>query len=470
MAMALRLPARPSESLIYIELAIFLLLFVVAGLCGGSARQDVPGLVILQPLAVLCIAGALLVPTPFHFDRIGAPLLFLAAIALLMVIQLIPLPPSLWASLPGRADLLSSSAVAGLPQPWRPISLSPDLTLDSLVGLIVPAAALLCLATLDTRRTALLLPLLIAVALISAALGLLQLAGGPSSAFYWYSITNRGEAVGIFANRNHNGLLLAMAFPMLAVLTSLPEPDPMRRRIRFGVCAAAALFLAIAVLVGGARSGIVLMLFSLVAALWLMPFPRPVPEASLAMRLLVSKWTVVVLGSLLLPLLTIVLARTEGIRRLFADDFFQDRRLDYIPTVKHIIVEYFPLGTGLGSFDPVFRLHEPTDALRNNYVNHAHNELLEVTLTAGLPGLLILAVFFGWVVLQARKALRRRDESLAGRLARLALVMLALIFGASLIDYPLRTPMMGIVFVIACVWLCLGDDDRTAQLALRPRG
>ncbi len=37
----------------------------------------------------------------------------------------------------------------------------------------------------------------------SALLGLLQLANGPGSSLYFYEETNRTEAVGFFANRNH---------------------------------------------------------------------------------------------------------------------------------------------------------------------------------------------------------------------------------------------------------------------------
>jgi hypothetical protein len=45
-------------------------------------------------------------------------------------------------------------------------------------------------------------------------------------------------------------------------------------------------------------------------------------------------------------------------------------------------------------------------------------------------------------------------------------VMLLLVFGASIIDYPARTPMMMAVIVIAAIWLS-GHAERLSTSALR---
>ena len=52
------------------------------------------------------------------------PLILLGALAALMAIQLIPLPPGIWTALPGRERYLEAAAAIGIPQPWRPISLT----------------------------------------------------------------------------------------------------------------------------------------------------------------------------------------------------------------------------------------------------------------------------------------------------------------------------------------------------------
>lgn len=176
---------------------IFLTLLLLCFVGGGGARDDVLSLVYLRPAAIVCTALILLLPGKVEWRSVRVPLALCLAFALLMVLQLIPLPPQVWLGLPGRQLFAEPMNLANLPQPWRPLSIAPDLTLNSLASLVMPIAALIGFAALDRNQRLLLLPVLIAAALVSVLVGIAQLVGGEMSPFYLYRITNRDSAVGL---------------------------------------------------------------------------------------------------------------------------------------------------------------------------------------------------------------------------------------------------------------------------------
>ena len=49
-----------------------------------------------------------------------------------------------------------------------------------------------------------------------------------------------------------------------------------------------------------------------------------------------------------------------------------------LPTIERLIAAYAPWGSGLGTFEQVFKLHEPDALLSPSYLNHAHNDWLEL--------------------------------------------------------------------------------------------
>ena len=52
---------------------------------------------------------------------------------------------------------------------------------------------------------------------VAIVLGLWQMLEGPDSPLYFYTLSNRGLAVGWFANRNHLASFLASCVPMVAL-------------------------------------------------------------------------------------------------------------------------------------------------------------------------------------------------------------------------------------------------------------
>jgi O-antigen ligase len=74
------------------------------------------------------------------------------------------------------------------------------------------------------------------------------------------------------------------------------------------------------------------------------------------------------------------------------------------------------------------------------FAERAHNDLLQLVIEAGVPGLLLLVAFLALVILAARSFLMGRTRTLAdhGQHGVIA-VALAVPLLHSLVDYPLRT-------------------------------
>ncbi len=155
----------------------FLVFLIFALLMGGASRPDVLSLVILRPIAFLFLGYACLVVSAKEMGAIRAPIVLLACLAGLMVIQLIPLPPALWSSLPQRDLIYAVSKDLGLQDVWRPLSLVPSRTLNSLMALSVPAAALMLFAALGESKRRKVPLVFILMGAASMILGLLQAAG-----------------------------------------------------------------------------------------------------------------------------------------------------------------------------------------------------------------------------------------------------------------------------------------------------
>lgn len=436
-----------------LRLITFLVFLAACFLGGGGSRSDIHSLIYVRPVAVMCLMLLLLTPGPLDLKSIRTPLALLAAFALVAIAQLVPLPPEIWSQLPGHERFAVAAVAAGIEQPWRPLSVSPDLTLNSLVAMVVPLTALVGMASLRREDAQKLLPILIAGALISALVAVIQLATG---ALYFYEQTNQDSGVGLFANRNHQAVLLACAIPMLAIWAVLPQRNRAATVTRVWVAAAAAVFLLLMILVTGSRAGLVLGAGAFLFA-WLQVRNSGVriwSERRRGWRRLLPYLPGLVILAVLLA--AVALSRAEALQRLFANEGVAgELRVWGLPIFLQMAQDFFPFGSGLGTLDPLFRIYEPHHALQPAYVNHAHNDLIELLINGGVPALLLLVGLLLWWGRRSFAAFRPSPAfSLRTSLARLGSVIILMLLLASLVDYPLRTPLLSAFFAIAAGWLC----------------
>ncbi len=434
-------PMRPELGLI--------VLVGIAFLLGGGARADIASLMLLRPIAILALAFAL-VRLPRERWRANRGLLACAfALVGLTMLHLVPLPPGLWQALPGRDLAAEIDAAAGLGEIWRPLSLVPWRTLNALFALTLPLAALLLALRLPPERLAPVVYVLLALVLLSATLGLLQVIGGQGNAFYTYRITNAESAVGLFANRNHNAIFLSIGFPLLAAALSLLPVAAEHVRTREWAGAGIGLLIIPFLLTTQSRAGIVLGVVGIALALWVYQSPAPDAQRRRPRRHLDPRLVFGALAGMAVVALTMVFTATNAIERLARfGQTDQELRLQIWPPIARLAVEYLPWGSGIGTFEDVYAVAEPDAQLGPLYTNHAHNDWLEIALTGGLPLLLLVAIAVVVLLRTGLAGLRAARTSREKVLRKLGLSILFVLALASVYDYPLRTPSLAVLFAI----------------------
>lgn len=435
----------------------FLLLCALLGvfwLAGGASRADVLGQVVVRAAAWAAVIAAILFAGRSSFRPVGAPALFLLAAVLLAVAQLVPLPPDIWRALPGRASLADAAIVSGQGQPWRPWSIVPGATANALSSLIVPAATLILLRWIEPSERARLAGLVLGLVFAATLVGLFQFSAvGFNNPFVNDS---PGQVAGTFANRNHFALFVAIGCLIAPVWAFGGDEQP---RWRAPAALGLVLLFALTILASGSRAG--LALGALAIALGLLIARRGIARAlrrypRWALPALIAG---VVATLAIFVLISVAADRAVSIQRALEVDPGQDMRTRGLPTVLAMVRAYFPVGAGLGGFDPLFRMHEPFDLLKFTYFNHAHNDLLEVVLDAGIAGLALLAaaaLWWAWASVRAWRA----GSGLGNAVPRLGGAALALVLLASASDYPARTPLIMALIAIAATWLEGRDGGR----------
>lgn len=419
-------------------------LIVAAFLLGGGARGDIQSLIVLRPLSIAITAVALWTITFDHFRRHRFLTVFAVGVVLLTVAHLAPLPPFVWQGLPGRDLVAEIDRAAGLGSIWRPFSMVPEAARNSLFALFVPFGLFLLLAQMSARQIARLGIVFVLVGIPTAVVGLLQAAGLEINL---YRIDT--ENSGLFSNHNHQAVVLSALLPLIALYASERSPfGDIQPQRRMGLSLLTAGFIVPAILVAGSRAGLAALLLALISCPVVYVTGRRVKRAGRASR--VRPWMVAVALVGVGGLISWLFARAgqnAGIDRMFSRDLSDESRWPAWRTTIDLVGQYFPLGSGNGSFVEVYQIAEPSSQLGPAYMNHAHNDWLEVALTAGAPGLLLLAVAIVALALTARRvALGKTVPEFRAPAAAGAIIVV--LFGlASIVDYPIRVPSAASLFV-----------------------
>lgn len=454
----------PRPNLYWLWFGVFAL---TVALLGGSSRPDAVQAALLRPIAAMLLIPAFLWLQPMDLRRGKLVLLLLATLLVWMIAQLVPLPPSVWHTLPGRQTIAEIDQLVGLRDNWRPISFAPFRGLNSAFGLLIPLVALLLAIAMRISERMLLFAIL-AIGLIDAAFGLLQVIGGPKSPLYMFSFTNRGAPTGIFANENHSAVFSAIVLLVVTrlALESRSHNDPSWMRLSYSP---AFIVILLSALITGSRAGfaatVAALLGSAVMALTVIQGaahgrgrsrekpvwrdPRVLTLASCAISII------------LMVVVFLWRERSPAVSDIMNRDSFEDLRWSLWPILHDMAADHWLVGTGFGSFDAVYHIYEPAELLKPAYLNHAHNDWAQLSIEGGFPGVLLLLVLLGWigrcVFVIGRTGRSRREQVIFWTTC---IVVLA---AAEIVDYPLRTP----VFQASVVWLliCLSFDSTIARNA-----
>ncbi|MEM7665436.1 MAG: O-antigen ligase family protein [Pseudomonadota bacterium] len=447
-----------------IPLITLSVLLVTVFLIGGGARDDITSLIVLRPIAVLCLGIGLATFRREHWDAFKFPLGFMAAILIMILLHLIPLPPALWQALPGRELAVAAGEAAGGVQPWRPLSLVPYRGWNAFYAMLVPAAAMVLAVQLKRDDHRMLLYIVIGAAIASALWGILQAISGYSRAFYFYSVSNNGAPTGLFANRNHMAALQVCVLPILALIASRTKGR--RMRLVQTACAALALLAILVTGATGSRAGLGLILVALAGG-WLIWRARPsLPTAKRPQRGERFNWAPYALGGfgvIMLGGFALLLTQSQSFERISGSGGVEEYRFLVWRTMIDFMPQYLPFGSGVGSFVEIFQVHEPSEMLGTNYWNHAHNDWLEWALEGGIPAIALMVVA---ILAFVRGALSLVSQSHTGQLeVQMGLTGAVVLFVLGVwsgVDYPLRAPALACLAALASVWMALASGRRSA--------
>lgn len=424
-------------------------IFVALAMLLGGGGSPSPG---MELLLQLVFAGFFLawiwlssddsthVPDPWILVLVAVPVL-------LPLVQLVPLPPSIWTSLPGREDELASLALVGAESSWRPISLSTSRTVAALLATIPAVFCVYAVASLNDAGRRLVLKSILLVALASIALGIEQVVAGRSGLSF-YSHHHVGWVTGFQANRNHEANVLHIGLLALAALVAV-NISGMKTEHIFGLTRQAfrnasiafAGLIVTATVMTGSRTGTLLIVVVILAAIGIFYAAKAAHGKPASARwyfwALLAGFAVLVVGFFSLVRNTAVARVAER----FVD--LTDTRSSIWEDAWFAAERFWPVGVGMGGFQPAIVASERLGAVSPGYPNRAHNDYLELAIEAGYLGVVALLAVTAACLFLAWRSWRDSPRSrpyVAFGLG--ALVILAL---HSVVDYPMRS------MAIACL-------------------
>ncbi|WP_432822914.1 O-antigen ligase family protein [Trichloromonas sp.] len=440
-------------------LLIFILVF--APLSYGAS-----GPVALTVFQALCLLGLLwvLIEGALGKRRLVRPpgLLPLGLLGALMLLQVIPLPPSLLKLLsPTAWQRYADTVWLLLPETWMPLSLNRGLTLEAFwyfsACLAIYVFASQCLAGSTPQKRA--LHLIAAFAGLYALISILSALvpnGHPLWLLHpWPDYASK--AFGSYLNGNHYAGLMGMLLPLVTALFLLEKPvarygDWKERLVDFFgdprlnvhlLSGMAALLIGVSIFLSLSRGGIL----SSLAALMIL-------SLLLISRSQERRRALILLGMVVVLFFSVGVFGWEPIFAAFArmrnlQGEISDGRLTYWADCFALFRDFPLFGTGFGSF---IDSYAPYQSIYHGelVVNRAHNDYVELLADGGG----IAVALAGWAALQVGraswKAFGRRRRAFSVYLFLGAGAGLCAILLHSLTDYNLHIGANGIHFAFLC--------------------
>ncbi len=391
--------------------------------------------------------------------------LFIFGLLMLNIFYLLPVPYDIWVYLPGRD--ISAQVLQLLPDSeldtWRSVSISSTTTQSSLWMLVALFTIFTATISLSFEQIRFLLYILIAVAVTQSVVGLMQYGGNielPGHDKY------PGVARGTYLNRDHLAGYLEMVFPVLLALLALhlgprSRKYSMRGRLQFWASlqgnqsilyALAAIIILLALIFTRSRTGVALFMLGLVLAYIVFG------------RRLGGKNVYGTYGTVIA--LIVVLAVELGLAPVldrFTHDPMQDMRWELYSTSLKAIADYFPIGSGHGTFSIVYPAYQlPHDSF---YINHLHNDYMEWVFEGGLPMLLLIGFGLFLYVEQWIKIYRKKEWDGNRFIQAGAGLGVFLILLHSAIDFNLHKSLNAVyfTFLVAVFMKSQYRDERSGQ-------
>ena len=406
-------------------------MYVAAAMVLGGGGSPAPGNeIILQVLFAAAIIAWVWMPCEGSEKRARIPTsLLIVGIVLLALplLQLVPLPPSIWQALPVRHLESATLSLVGEKESWQPLTISRPRTVAAFLAILPAVGVMWAAATRPVKDRRVLLLAIATIGLVSALLGALQMASGPE-AFRLYDQSHRGWLTGFHANRNAaaDALLIASL-----ALSAWVVSGRTRLEVRaLAPLAAAQAVLFVALVMTGSRTGIALTIVTL--AFHVLIFQKF--AAGAGRRSLVGAMAMVGAVLIAIPVALSGTSRLASVAARF--DVTGDARATLWQDTLAAILAFWPAGSGLGTFSSAVSPFEAPEHLDRFYPNRAHNDYFEFILETGVLAPLVMIGVAALIVMLARRSWR---QSIRQRpILLFAIGTLAIVALHSIVDYPLR--------------------------------
>jgi len=316
--------------------------------------------------------------------------------------------------------------------------------MNALHSMVVPMVTLLLAANLTRGQHWKIVTFVLGLVTAGCLVGVLQFSGARVDNPLLNDLPN--IVSGNFANRNHFALFVSIGCLFLPAWVFRDRRDLIRRSM---IGALLLIFFVLTIFATGSRMGTLVAVIAMALSFMIVRHDAVVVLRSLPRIAAMSIAASVTAAFISAVALSISLGRAKSIGRAFELEVSEDLRARALPFVLDAISRYFPVGSGFGTFDPIYRILEPDTLLQPAYFNRAHNDWFELVLDGGILSVALLAGAILWWLLASFRCWFAYDQVLP----RLASSIILLVSVASLTDYPARTPMIMALLVLAGIWL-----------------
>jgi len=139
-----------------------------------------------------------------------------------------------------------------------------------------------------------------------------------------------------------------------------------------------------------------------------------------------------------------------------SESIMEEIRWPAAQVTSRAAIANLPFGSGFGTFAPIYEKFAPRTLLSRRYLNQAHNDWLDLWLSGGAPAIVLAVGFLAWLATSSFRMWSRNQPEAAVldlALAQAASIVIVLLLLHSVVDYPLRTAALSVLFAIACAYL-----------------
>ncbi|MGV6852260.1 MAG: O-antigen ligase family protein [bacterium] len=365
---------------------------------------------------------------------------FLLLAICILLIYLIPIPLDTWQALPGRATYLGSVQwlIDNDQSPYLALSIVPEKSTHALLAVLPLFAIFLATISLTQKQQTKLVYWLLIIVGLEAALGLIQYSSKETVWMWFTGKDYTGSAQGTYYNRDHYSAMMLMTLPIVLGLLANSiggQNHQGKRSFRLNstlVFSFLALLILLAAIFSRSRAGVGLSMLGIIVTTFAFA------------RHLGGKQTLGVAATF--GTIGAGLAVSIGlipVLNRFANDPGEDERWRIFKHTIEGIKEFFPWGSGPGTFQELYRSFQPAE--QPKFWNHAHNDYLELFFDIGIFAIPVILLFFviyilGWWQLRKIPWNQTRFIKVGSGIGMLLILL------HSLVDFNFHTPANAILF------------------------